>query len=196
MQAQTITYNTYNYSEHDSMAQEKALNSFIESTEFCYDFIMDDLKEAGKTIGIDIDRIYFSGFWSQGDGACFTGTYEYKKGSVKLAKSIYPNWTDLHEIAETLQELQKPYFYAIHAAVEHRGHYYHELCTTIDVTSDGDYGWLPDTVQENIKEALRGFMQLSYSALEKEYEYQTSEQSFIDYIDCNEVVFLENGEQF
>jgi hypothetical protein len=34
-----------------------------------YDCFKQDMAE----VGIEVDNIYFSGFWSQGDGACFEG---------------------------------------------------------------------------------------------------------------------------
>ena len=29
---------------------------------------IDDAKEIGKYMGMNVDKVYFSGFWSQGDG--------------------------------------------------------------------------------------------------------------------------------
>lgn len=36
-----------------------------------YDFIYDDWKETLENAGFINPEIHFSGFWSQGDGACF-----------------------------------------------------------------------------------------------------------------------------
>jgi hypothetical protein len=75
--------------------------------------------------------IYFSGFSSQGDGACFEGTYRYKKGSVKAIKAHAPQDKELHRIAKGLQEAQRPTRYSITANIKHRGRYYHPGCMEI-----------------------------------------------------------------
>ena len=38
-----------------------------------WDCVESDFKEDMLLVGIDVDRIFFSGFSSQGDGACFVG---------------------------------------------------------------------------------------------------------------------------
>jgi len=41
-----------------------------------YDCIYEDLRERLTAIGVYVEDIGFSGFWAQGDGACFAGTIE------------------------------------------------------------------------------------------------------------------------
>lgn len=121
-------------------------------------------KEIGATIGIDIDKVYFSGFSSQGDGACFEGTYHYKKGGLKeLLKNWPPVPTQskailgMHKVARQLQDLQSKNFYRLEASVRHSGFYQHSGCTSISVSYDNDpYKWtgaqyrrdVPDDVEE------------------------------------------------
>lgn len=38
-----------------------------------WESIEEDLRSDMDAIGFTVDKMYFSGFWSQGDGACFTG---------------------------------------------------------------------------------------------------------------------------
>ena len=38
-----------------------------------WDSVYESFKEDMRNIGVEVDRMYFSGFWSQGDGACFEG---------------------------------------------------------------------------------------------------------------------------
>ena len=45
-----------------------------------YESTFDDAKAIGALMGMDIDGIYFSGFCSQGDGACFEAGLSYRKG--------------------------------------------------------------------------------------------------------------------
>ena len=41
-----------------------------------WDCVYDNFKEDMAAVGIRVDKMYFSGFWSQGDGACFEGAVD------------------------------------------------------------------------------------------------------------------------
>ncbi|EFP1523832.1 antitoxin of toxin-antitoxin stability system, partial [Salmonella enterica] len=43
--------------------------------------------------------IWFSGFWSQGDGACFEGHYRYQSGAAQNIRQHAPQDEELHRIA-------------------------------------------------------------------------------------------------
>jgi hypothetical protein len=191
-----IETKAFMFEELNSEARMKAIESFqyinVED-DFWHDNVIDDAKQIGLLMGIDIDKVYFSGFWSQGDGACFTGTYTYKKGSVKAVKEYAPRYEEVHSIAERLSAIQKDNFYKLEATIKHSGHYYHEYCTNIDVYKDGNY-----TTDENDKalsDCLRDYMRWIYRQLEKEYDYQTSDEAIIDTIESNEYEFTEEGKQ-
>lgn len=192
MKTITKKIKVYNFNELSQDAKERALSDYIQNgmDYEWYDFIVDDAKEIGNIIGIDIDNVYFSGFYSQGDGACFTGKYQYKKDYVKKLKEYAPKDGELHRIAEELFKIQKKNFYQVMAWVNHRGHYYHEMCTDISVERN-DYAQFDDG--EDIKELLRDFMRWIYKSLEKEYDYLTSEECFAENCEANEYTFLENG---
>lgn len=173
---------------------------------------LSDLKESAKLLGIDADHIYFSGFYSQGDGACFVGRYSYPgKGSLAKLRAEYPaTWRnhrtgetgeckgnqELIEIAETLADIQRRHFYSISARVRHTGHGNHEYSVSIDACCDcrrcnGD---LDGDTDEAIAEALRDFMRYCYRYLEAEWEYVNSDEQVDESITCNEYEFTENGE--
>ena len=164
-----------------------------------YENYFDDYRTIGKIIGIDIEEIYFSGFSSQGDGACFDGHYEYAKNSVKKIKAYGPTDKKLHFIAENLFTLQKENRWRIGANIRHSGHYYHAFCTDIDVSlrdKDGyfnDYDDCSKEITEQTKILLRDFMNWIYRSLEKEYEYLTSEKSIIESIEANDYDFTIEG---
>lgn len=191
-----IETKVFTFEELNSEARMKAIESFQHinvKSDFWHDNVIDDAKQIGALMGIDIDKVYFSVFWSQGDGACFTGTYAYKKGSVKAVKEYAPRDEDVHSIAERLSAIQKDNFYKLGATIKHSGHYYHEYCTDIDVYKDGNY-----TTDENDKalsDCLRDYMRWIYRQLEKEYDYQTSDEVIIDTIEANEYEFTEEGKQ-
>jgi hypothetical protein len=192
----TISTKVYTFDELSDTAKDKAREWYRECG-FGYDWydsVYDDAKTIGKILGITIDKIYFSGFSSQGDGACFEGRYEYAKHSVKLVKEYAPQDTTLHKIAEGLARIQRKNFYQLYAHVKHSGYYYHEFCTQIDVERDNTA--MTDMADEMVKTFLRDFMHWIYSQLNKEWEYLNSNESVDDMMEVNEYTFTESGERF
>jgi len=189
----------YQFNELSDDAKEKAIQRYREGNldyEW-YDGVFEDAKEIGKLIGIDIDRIYFSGFCSQGDGACFEGSYEYRIGSVKEIKKYAPKDKELHRIAVELSKIQRKSFYGLTARVKHFGAYSHELCTQINVYGDFELGdrYYVDFVsnEEGIIELLRDFMKWIYKSLEADHDWLNADEQVIESMECNEYEFLENG---
>ena len=160
-----------------------------------YESVYEDAKTIAGLMGINIDKIYFSGFSSQGDGACFEGNYSYAKQSVKKVMEYAPQDKNLHRIVKALYQLQKINFYQLEAHVKHSGHYYHEFCTRIDVSYlCGRYTHI-DTAEE-LTELLRDFMHWIYRQLETEYDYLLSDESVDETIKINEYTFTEDGRRF
>lgn len=189
----TIELTAYSFDELSKEAKEKAIERFqnINVEHDWYDFVFDDAKTIASLMGIDIKRIFFSGFWSQGDGACFEGDYSYKKDSVKAVKEYAPTDEKLHSIVERLSAIQKSNFYKLSARVEHSGYYYHSKCTTVHVYKDGNY--TSDENETILTECLRDMMDWIYSQLEKEYEWNTCESSIIEAIESNGYEFTIDG---
>lgn len=148
------------------------------------DPVYGEFIEQGRKIGIEIDRIYFTGFWSQGDGACFEGQYSYKPGSAVEDDLPEP----VRDIAKRLQTIQRKAFYSLSADVTHSGHYCHEYCTHISV--DCEYGAFDE---DGLIECLRDFMRYMYSALEDAYEYGTSDETLEENAKANQYWFYEDG---
>jgi hypothetical protein len=148
-----------------------------------------------------VDNVYFSGFWSQGDGACFEG---YVQDWDKFLASV--GYTDAPLVDHAFNHW---YF-----SCKHRGSYYDEYCTVFDYsfpmpdsrTDDEDFiefyspyedelksrAWFAVISQyvdynfaEDFKEVFRDHMRELYSRLEKEYEYLTSEEAVWEAIVAN-----------
>lgn len=193
MRTETTVKNIYTFDELSDDQKQAVFENW--RTEYQDDFwsenIIYDATEIATLMGIDIDKIYFSGFSCQGDGACFTGNYAYKKGSVKAVKNYYASVdTRLHEIVQTLCDLQKPHFYRLTCSIKHSGHYYHEFCTQIDTYVGED---TTPYVLGSINEVLRDFMRWIYKQLETEYEYTQSDEYITDTIEANEYEFYADG---
>ena len=190
---ETRTYTVYKFDELPKETQEKAIEKLQDiNTDYdWWDAVYEDAEECGKQFGVSIDKIYFSGFWSQGDGACFEGSYSFEKDGLEKIKSHAPKDEKLHRIAGELQKIQSANGNTVTATVKHSGHYYHSRCTDIDVFSTDEYA--TKEVQESVTELLRDLMNWIYSQLEKEYEYQTSDEAIKETIEANDYDFTDDG---
>src|SRR5579859_2995314 len=142
-------------------------------------------------------RMWFSGFSSQGDGACFEAHYSHEKGALKNIQAHAPQDAELHRIASALQAIQRRNFYQLHAETVHRGHYYHEYCMAISVERDSPtYQDMTADAEDGVTEALRDLARWLYRQLELEYEYQTSDEVVDEAIQANDYSFTESGRRF
>jgi hypothetical protein len=196
-----VTHKVYQYDELNDAAKEQARAWYTDHDhgfEFDYDCVYEDAKRLAGLIGIRIKDISFSGFWSQGDGASFIGSYSWETGGVKALKAEAPNETELHRIAKDLQKIQAKRFYRIRAEIT-RGHlsnhYSHANTVDIAVFDRPDTDWETDNrdMADDIAELLRDFMQWIYAALEREYDFQVSEEAVSENIRGNDYEFYEDG---
>jgi hypothetical protein len=190
----------YSYDELSERAKQTALENLWQiNTDYEWgDYIFDDAKECAKLIGIDIDDIFFSGFSSQGDGAQFTGRYEYAPDGAKAIREHAPQDQELHKIADALQLIQRRHFYKLSASVSSSGRYSHEYCTDITVYDEhgADGLYVDAETDETVTDLLRDFMRWIYSRLETEYEWQTSREVIEESIRANEYEFTADGELY
>jgi len=170
--------------------------------------LTDDFESVASILGIEFNavpvrlmgggtrykpEIYFSGFSSQGDGACFAGTYSYKKGSVKAIHAYAPLDKDLHDIANMLATVQKKNFYSIRATVDHTGRYYHDYSTTIDIINENRDVEISDADKDIVKASLRHFMRWMYDCLEEQNDYLESDEHVEHMIFSDEIEFYSDG---
>ncbi len=142
-------------------------------------------------------RIFFSGFWSQGDGASFECHYAYREGARAEIRSYAPQDTTLHGIADSLQAIQRRNFYQLRAEASHRGHYYHEYCMAISVERDSPtYQDMTTDAEDIVAEALRDLARWLYRQLEREYDYLSSDDVVDEAITANGYTFTESGRRF
>ncbi len=202
--------NVYEFDELDERAKERARDWWrtnglqYEWWEFTYE----DCVEAAKCLGIEIGNragrnmrgeatvgspnIFFSGFSSQGDGACFEGAYGYHKGWREALAGYAPEDKELLSIGEALQSTQRSAFWGITASTRHSGHYYHSGCMLVEVRCDREIG---NDAEAAVRYALRDFADWIYRNLREEYEYLMSDESVDETIRVNEYEFYESGER-
>lgn len=193
----TIETKVFLFNKLSDSAKESAIEwyrSSIESSDYA-ETVIHDTKEISTLFGLDIDKVYYSGFSSQGDGACFTGNYSYKKGSLKAVKAYAPIDTKLHDIIGCLQHIQRQSFYRLSAKCSHSGHYYNSGCMSVDVDHEEGQYRVNNLVEQDIIDLLREYADWIYKNLEKEFDYVNSRENIIDAIVCNEYDFDEDGKR-
>lgn len=212
MRTEIIEKTIFKYEELSDEAKEKAREWFTsgdDSFDFDAEYIYEDAARMATLMGIDLERtrvtlmggghrykptIYYSGFWSQGDGACYECTYKYAKGAVKaITTECGGTDKELIRIAQGLQDVQRKHFYKLVASSTHSGHYYHSGCMSVSVShADDEYRNIGDA-EDDITQLLRDFADWIYSRLEDAYEYRMSDEAVEESILANEYEFDEHG---
>jgi hypothetical protein len=172
----TKTINIYTIDELNQKAQEKALSNYIENND--YQFLSEDLNERLHELleennikdlndtskaGTKPTPVYYSLSYSQGDGACFEGSFEWKGYNITIKQSgryYHSNSKDIdfnidmetYQDAETLEKDEEE-FETI----------YQKICKTLE-----KYGY--DFI-----------------------EYQDSMENFKENCNTNEWTFLADG---
>jgi hypothetical protein len=163
-----------------------------------WDCAYEDFKEDMKAVGVHVNRMYFSGFCSQGDGACFEGSLE------DTLKYLDHHHKDQYPMIRKLLEHEG----CVYVRCEHRGHYCHQYCTEFWADADTLTDMIPqptefhETIVEQWQEQLedeinefekdiieqwRSYMGDLYRKLEAEYDYLTSDEAVWETIEANEL---------
>ena len=183
---------------------EKHRNTNVEHVEWydsVYEQFIENCAEKGirvathdvRTVGgktFAQPSIYFSGFWSQGDGACFEGWVD--DWPKFFAAAGCPELTDLYE------KLTDP----LSLSWTHSGHYYHSDCTSFssELWASNPYdpdddvlqyaawstimkdGAVFDEKENDLIEFVRGLMDELYKDLEEEHDYLTDDERVVEHI--------------
>lgn len=185
MRTQTIEQTIYSYSdlllpENDWLKEiiiKKWQNENGMNIDYdWYECVYDDFKtEIAPKQGFKVDKIYFSGFSSQGDGAMFEGRV------TDFSKFISDS---------RINKLINIGLISLEASFEHSGHYYHEKSYEINFDVYGtDYDkhtnieeYFHNIIQDEIKEKYEDLCKNLYRNLEKEWNYLQSDDSILETI--------------
>lgn len=170
-----------------------------------WDFVYEDAVRVANILGISITEksgpspaIYFSGFSSQGDGACFQGGYTPKPGNetTEGIRSECPQDEELHRIADALALLQVSarvqHGQRIEANITTSGSYCHSGTMNVDATyTEGDS---PDPeIAEELQQLIRDFADWIYARLEDEYDWLNSNEHIDEALLDGDNEFEESG---
>lgn len=165
-----------------------------------WDCLYEDFKLIMVEKGIHVEDLQFTGFYSQGDGASFTGYLDTKTFlKVHDLEQRFMGATFFAGLKELYIDIKR-----------HNSHYSHENTTYIDMQQDTYneydeddlrcqvYGQMADILteewrelEEEVTEICRGYMQDLYSKLRQEYEYLCSDEVVWETIVANELHVLE-----
>lgn len=200
----------FSYSELTGKAKDKAREWWLEciDSDHYAESVTEGFKEALIEVGIGVTDTFFSGFWSQGDGACFDfkGVNWKKLREAPIGESPYA--ADLGffrrdaKNALRLVNYTPDLWHAESRVVNH--HYYHEKSRVVnldlcDTGSRGNADRL-NKVFKDLESDLNTLIQrLSrglYDQLKAGYDECTSEESISDVMDLNKYTFLADGTRF
>ena len=199
----------YQFSELSDDAKERARDWYRSVFYFDPSPLIDCIADIADMFGLDIRQtypkpgrhdytptVYYSGFYSQGDGACFEGVYRYKKGALAAVKKEYPQDTELHRIVKGLQDVQAKHFYQLRAKTGQRGHYSHSGCMWVEAEHLSAPYLDIDYAEGELRQLLRDFADWIYKALQGEYEGEQENDYVDENIVTNEYTFTEDGRRF
>jgi hypothetical protein len=164
-----------------------------------WDCVESDFIEDMKQVGIQVDKTYFSGFWSQGDGACFVGSLD------NALTYLNHHHVDQFPMLRKLIEMGG----SVWATSEHRGRYYHS--SSVSINAECDPFWQCANPKSELQEAViqrwddmvdkeivdfeaalaeqwRTYMNDLYTKLEEEHDYLTSDDAVWDTLDANDLI--------
>lgn len=214
-----IETTVYQFTELGDAAKEKAREWYrrgLDGDNYFAESVIEDAAQIAEMMGIDLRQrsvrligggtrqepaIYWSGFSSQGDGACFEGDWHacnVKPGAVAAHVGDSEQCREIKRIAAEFERLAAE-FPCADFQVAHRGRYSHEHSVEFDFTLGrgheltDEQAARADDAEEELAEAARDFMRWIYRQLEKEYEYTRSDEQVDESIIANEYEFEEDG---
>jgi hypothetical protein len=204
----------------DELASERAkeaardwYRSVIDSSDF--DFSIEDFATIGEALGVDFKthsvqlygggtrnepNIFWSGFASQGDGACFEGTFSLNGKAGEAIRAHAPEDAELHRIADELDAIAKRYPEEVSGSIgrPYGSNYSHANTMYIDATTidaDGDEVSLNEGDEDAVQELYRDLANWLYKTLNAENDYMNSDEQVEDAIRANEYTFTEDGKR-
>ena len=196
----TVQVQVFNFNELSATAKEVALENSrdINVHHDCWsEPVLEGFREKAIEAGFEIEDIFFSGFWSQGDGAMFT----YSRFNDSMLKNFVAQLTIKEEDKVIILSQGDTCGKGIH-----RGHYFHEnSCdhySALDSTNP-DWQYATDLISQH-EDAFDEYVIITYKDLCRElysdlgeyYEELTSDEAVQETIEDNKYEFTEDGQTY
>lgn len=195
----------FTYEELDDRAKARVFYRWREGQQSDPDSLecsADNAADALRLLGVDFTtrqvklmgggvrhepRIWYSVGGGQGDGASWEGSYNYQRGAHKAVRREWPQESELHEIADGLLELQQRHGYKLEARVHTHNRWVHSNAMIVSVYKGEEIDC------QDLVNLLRRSADWVYSLLQREADYNVSEELFNDMRDTN-FLYTENGD--
>jgi hypothetical protein len=210
----------YKWEELSQSAKQKARDWYLESMDYeWWEGVYEMAIEDGKEKGFYIDKIFFSGFCSQGDGASWTG-------QVDVRQWLEENCEDSIGVSAWCALIQEEVISKHVSVVANNTHYCHESTMSFGDIEDDAGGFIDgycmelksifqgltieslfdiiatddnctlkstEAITQAIAESGRDYAIKIYKQLREEYEYLCSEEMMLDHFDANDYHFTDEG---
>jgi hypothetical protein len=206
----TIEIEAFTFQELSKQAKQEVITQLAPEYDW-WDNTYDHAKELGEAKGFEIQNIHFTGFWSQGDGACWVGRVDLVKW-LELNKPEDPKAHILSALVENgwvdkylgISTHNSPY---AHSNIMQRSAVGIAYEDEDDVLTEGMFTGanvrnlmesMPDAYADDIADEViddaKSFADDIYRMLRDEYEYLCSEEVIAELCDANEYLFNKKGE--
>lgn len=213
----------YHYNELPDDAKDRARQNYIEhwvDNDWWSSSVIDDAKSNGVERGFEIEHIYWSGFWSQGDGASWIG-------EVYLPDFIKFYMQDSIGTSAWLWLIEDGWIHD-RVGITQSGRYYHEMTMGVDQiesyikhsdldpedTLDIDcilkgapvrtvYNLIEadtkcearsyDALEQLILDKAREHARSIYARLNDAYDYEVGDENIGETYDANQILFNQEG---
>jgi len=190
---QTINVELFTISELSEQARSKAIEKERSNCDVFLDPTVEYIEEILTCLGFESPKISYSGFCSQGDGLSFVSeNWQYKKGMLDKLGKITQELCFLN-VSKQLQVMAKSTGYRLQFSVNRTSYFYsHENTVQIENNPYSDFSLSTD--QDAILTTLKNCLcRVFYRMLEKDYDYQLSDEYIIENLQANNVMFLSSG---
>lgn len=218
------TQTEFSYRELSDKAQQKAREWFCETLDYeWWEHVYDMAKQDGVERGFDIEDIRFSGFWSQGDGASWTGSVNIKAFLDYHLKEDHPDFGRYFVLQALIAEnngwverctnINRRGFHYVHDNMMYLESISYSNLEDLDADDEerlqeegplqraniyqlfkgADIDQLIDSLETWILEEAQAYARQIYKDLESEYDHLTSDESLVEAAESNNWQFDEDG---
>ena len=189
----------YTFNELSATAKEVAIENHrdVNTYDGWWEPIFEGITEQAEQAGFHVGNIYFSGFWSQGDGAMF----EY----TTVGDTLLNKFVDQLDLSPLRKQWLRSQTFA-QGRGDHSGHYYHENCCSHVIDFEPNFstygnfwewiGSFADQYEEFVIAEYKSLCRELYSRLEIYNDDLTSDEEVAETIIMNEWEFDEDGNNF
>lgn len=192
----------YTFEELSATAKEVAIENHrdVNTRDGWWEPIFEGITEEAEQAGFKVESIYFSGFWSQGDGAMF----EY----TTVGDTLLNKFVDQLDLSPLRKSWLRSQTFA-QSRGTHSGHYYHENCCSHVIDFEPNFGydldntnfcdWINSFADQYEQFVISEYKTLCgelYSRLNKYNDELTSDQEVADTIIMNDWEFDVDGNNF